>query len=88
MLNDVVYPTIGTIVGGVVGDQISKQDVLPEFMNPYAAPIGSLIGGNTGSLSKYVAIPNSYVLDMLQNSINDATNYFISRFDAKKKSAE
>ena len=50
ILNDAVYPTIGTIAGGVAGDQISEQDVLPEFMKPYATPVGALLGGGVGSL--------------------------------------
>lgn len=53
MLNDAVYPTIGNIVGGVAGDQISKQDVLPEFMKPYATPIGALLGSGVGSFCGY-----------------------------------
>lgn len=69
ILNDAVYPTIGTIVGGVAGNQISKQDVLPEYMKPYAKPIGMLLGGGAGSLLKYAAIPNSYVSDMLRYPI-------------------
>ena len=69
ILNDAVYPTIGTIVGGVAGDQISKQDVLPEFIKPYATPIGALLGSGVGSLLKYAAIPNSYVSDMLRYPI-------------------
>lgn len=69
ILNDAVYPTIGTIVGGVAGNQISKQDVLPEYMKPYAEPVGMLLGGGAGSLLKYAAIPNSYVSDMLRYPI-------------------
>lgn len=69
ILNDAVHPTIGAIVGGVAGDQISKQDVLPEFMKPYATPIGALLGSGVGSLLKYAAIPNSYVSDMLRYPI-------------------
>lgn len=57
------------MVGGVAGDQISKQDVLPEFMKPYATPIGSLSGGGIGSLSNYAVIPDSYVSDTLQYPI-------------------
>lgn len=69
ILDDAVYPTIGAMVGGVAGDQISKQDVLPEFMKPYATPIGSLSGGGIGSLSNYAVIPDSYVSDTLQYPI-------------------
>lgn len=60
ILNDAVYPTIGTIVGGVAGNQISKQDVLPEYMKPYAEPVGMLLGGGAGSLLKYAAIPSTF----------------------------
>lgn len=52
ILNDVVYPTIGTITGGVAGDQISKQDVLPKYMEPYVETTGMLLGGGAGSLLK------------------------------------
>lgn len=68
-LNDVVYPIAGTLAGGVAGNQLSKQDVLPEYMRPYAEPIGMLLGGGVGSLLKYAAIPNSYVSDMLRYPI-------------------
>lgn len=69
ILNDAVYPTIGTLAGGVAGNQLSKQDVLPEYMRPYAEPVGMLLGGGIGSLLKYAAIPNSYVSDMLRYPI-------------------
>lgn len=38
-------------------------------MKPYAEPVGMLLGGGVGSLLKYVAIPNSYVSDMLRYPI-------------------
>lgn len=67
ILNNAVYPTIGTLAGGVAGNQLSKQDVLPEYMRPYAEPLGMLIGGGIGSQLK--RLPNmygSYVTDMLR----------------------
>lgn len=69
ILNNAFYPTIGTLAGGVAGNQLSKQDVLPEYMRPYAEPVGMLLGGGIGSLLKYAAIPNSYVSDMLRYPI-------------------
>lgn len=66
-LNDAVYPTIGTIAGGVAGKQLSEQNKLPEYMKPYAEPLGLLIGGGIGSQLK--RLPNmfgSYVTDMLR----------------------
>lgn len=57
ILNDAVYPTIGTIAGGVAGNQISKQDVLPEYMKPYSEPAGMLLGSVAGSLLKSATIP-------------------------------
>lgn len=57
ILNDAVYPTSGAIVGGVAGNQISKQDVLPEYMKPYAEQAGKFLGGGAGSLLKSAAIP-------------------------------
>lgn len=69
ILNNAFYPTIGTLAGGVAGNQLSKQDVLPEYMRPYAEPVGMLLGGGIGSLLKYAAIPNSYISDMLQYPI-------------------
>ena len=69
ILNNAVYPTAGTLAGGVAGNQLSKQDILPEYMRPYAEPVGMLLGGGVGSLLKYAAIPNSYVSDMLRYPI-------------------
>lgn len=69
-LNNAVYPTFGTLAGGVAGNQLSKQDVLPEYMKPYAEPLGMLIGGGIGSQLK--RLPNmygSYVTDMLRYPI-------------------
>lgn len=66
-LNDAVYPTIGTIAGGAAGNQLSEQNKLPEYMKPYAEPLGMLIGGGIGSQLK--RLPNmygSYVTDMLR----------------------
>lgn len=68
-LNDAVYPTIGTIAGGVAGNQFSEQNELPEYMKPYAESLGMLLGGGIGSLLKYAAIPSSYVSDMLRYPI-------------------
>lgn len=66
ILNDAVYPTAGTLVGGVAGNQLSKQDVLPEYMRPYAEPVGMLLGGGVGSLLKHANMGNSYITDMLR----------------------
>lgn len=66
-LNNAVYPTIGTIAGGAAGNQLSKQNELPEYMKPYAEPLGMLLGGSIGSQLK--RLPNmygSYVTDMLR----------------------
>ena len=66
-LNDAVYPTIGTIAGGAAGNQLSEQNELPEYMKPYAEPLGMLIGGGIGSQLK--RLPNmygSYITDMLR----------------------
>ena len=67
ILNNAVYPTIGALAGGVAGNQLSKQDVLPEYMRPYAEPLGMLTGGGIGSqLKRLPNIYGSYVTDMLR----------------------
>jgi hypothetical protein len=68
-LNNAVYPTAGVIAGGVAGNQLSKQDALPEYMRPYAEQFGMLLGGSAGSLLKYASIPNSYISDILRYPI-------------------